>query len=166
MIKRFLILFFLGVFSTAAEAKLVVPKILGNNMVLQQGVPVAIWGWADPGNKVTVTFKGKSKVTVADTEGDWKVYLDPVKASFDAALLNITTSEEHIQLTNVLVGEVWLCSGQSNMEFPMRKLEKLKPPPGVDWPVNELEKVDNKFIRTFLVERKKCSPIQPILAGL
>ncbi|ULT41374.1 hypothetical protein KRR40_43060 [Niabella defluvii] len=105
------------------------PKILGHNMVLQRDAPVAVWGWADAGQEVVVEFKGQLKKTTADTKGDWKLYLNPLRASFDNASIYIKAGAEQIQLNHILVGEVWLCSGQSNMEFAMRKLAKLKPRP-------------------------------------
>ncbi|WP_346238605.1 sialate O-acetylesterase [Niabella insulamsoli] len=142
----------------AAYATLVLPKIFSNNMVLQQGVPVAVWGTSRPGAKVTVTFKHEVKAVVADDKGQWKLFLKPLKASGKPAVLNVATTTDTLQLNNVLVGEVWLCSGQSNMEFAMRKLAKLQPPAGEHWPVNEVATANNNLIRTFLVERKKMEP--------
>ena len=142
----------------SASAKLVLPKILGHNMVLQQGEPVAIWGWANPGEEVTVHFKNQTKKSVAANDGKWSLYLNPLKASFEEAVLKVSTKNEAIVLNNILVGEVWLCSGQSNMEFAMRKLINLKPPENADWPVNEVAEAKNKSIRIFLSERKKMNP--------
>lgn len=127
-------------------------------MVLQQGVSVPIWGWADAGQEVVVEFKGQHKKATADAQGGWKLYLDPLTASFNNASIGIRAGNEAIQLDHILVGEVWLCSGQSNMEFAMRKLVKLKPPPGAKWPVNEIAEANNKSLRIFLVERKKMNP--------
>ena len=97
-----------------ADVKL--PHIFGDNMVLQQGVPVKLWGWASPGEMVAVSF-GKSQVkTTADAQGNWKLELPPQRASFQKLEL-VVKGNNLITLKNVLVGEVWLCSGQSNMSL-------------------------------------------------
>ncbi|WP_447642949.1 MULTISPECIES: sialate O-acetylesterase [Chitinophagaceae] len=140
------------------DAKLVLPKILGNSMVLQQRQRIPIWGWSDPNMKVVVRFKGKQKMTVADGNGTWKVLLDAENASFQEATLSIMAGTDTIHLQHILIGEVWLCSGQSNMEFAMRKLAKLQPPPHAKWPTDAVENANNTNIRIFLVERKNMNP--------
>ncbi|MFZ4777472.1 MAG: sialate O-acetylesterase [Terrimicrobiaceae bacterium] len=92
-------------------------------MVLQQGIPVPVWGTAEPGLIATVQFAGQKKVAIADSQGRWEVRLDPMAANADPQELKIAGNpgseiSDHI-FTNVLVGEVWVCSGQSNMEFPV-----------------------------------------------
>ena len=103
-------------FSTQAAVKL--PHIFGNDMVLQQGTLVPVWGWADPSEKVTVDFAGQKKETVAKADGTWQIKLDALKASDQPAAFKVTASNV-IEFKNVVVGEVWFCSGQSNMEFTM-----------------------------------------------
>ena len=100
----------------AVRAELRVPSIIGENMVLQQRQANPVWGWDTPGSEVTVTFSGQTKRARADASGKWRVTLDPVPASLQPATLNIRGSTSR-EIRNVLVGEVWLCSGQSNMEF-------------------------------------------------
>ncbi len=140
-------------------AQLSLPKILGNDMVLQRNQLVPIWGYAKAGEAVTVVFNQQSKETTADNQGNWKVWLDAMQASTIPATLVIQTSTVSIQLNNILVGEVWLCSGQSNMEYSMRKNSKVTMPEGITgWPVNELETAHNQNIRIFLVDRKKMKP--------
>ncbi len=97
--------------SALADPRL--PSIIGPNMVLQQGVEAPIWGWAKPGEKVTVTFCGQEVSAVAGADGLWLVRLAPLKAGgpFEMTIAGKTT----LVLKNVLVGEVWLGSGQSNM---------------------------------------------------
>ncbi len=87
-------------------------------MVLQRGQPVPIWGWAAPGVKVTVQFAGQSRTATAQADGRWEVRLRSLTASAEPATLTITAGETRV-LTNILVGEVWLASGQSNMEKPI-----------------------------------------------
>ncbi|MCD2423067.1 sialate O-acetylesterase [Niabella pedocola] len=143
---------------TKLNAQLTVAKIIGHDMVLQQGQPLPVWGQAKAGGVITVRFKKQQQETTADGSGNWKIVLKPEKASFEPAVLDIRSGHETIRLQNILVGEVWLCSGQSNMEFAMRKIGKLQPPPGAHWPVDELETAHNAHIRIFLVERKKMAP--------
>ncbi|MCF3109218.1 sialate O-acetylesterase [Niabella sp. CC-SYL272] len=158
MIKYGLILIMMMVLVPRLDAQLALAKIIGHNMVLQQGQPLPIWGQARAGTLVTIRFKKQQRETRADASGNWKVILKPEKASFDPAMLEIRSDNETIRLQNILVGEVWLCSGQSNMEFAMRKIGKLQPPPGAHWPVDELETAHNTHIRIFLAERKKMMP--------
>jgi sialate O-acetylesterase len=108
----------LAIFCVAtARAEVKLPAIIGDNMVLQQGVKVRIWGNAKPGERVVVTLKNKSANTVADPQGHWQVWLDPLKAGGPIEL--IVKGDNVLTIKNVLVGEVWLCSGQSNMEWPL-----------------------------------------------
>src|SRR5689334_11674111 len=107
--------------ATNTSAQLKLPRVLGSNMVLQQGRAVPIWGWARAGSKVTVHFARQTKSALADPAGYWQVKLDPLKASSTPATLEIDNDTSRVMLQNVLVGEVWLCSGQSNMEYRMKK---------------------------------------------
>jgi sialate O-acetylesterase len=143
--------------STDVIAQVSLPKIIGHNMVLQRNQQVPIWGTALAGEKITVTFEGQSKQTVADANGAWKVRLDAMKANAVPQQMMIA-GKNKIELNNILIGEVWLCSGQSNMEYTMRKNSKVIVPQGKDWPVNELETAHNPAIRIFLDERKKMNP--------
>ncbi|MCB1229339.1 MAG: sialate O-acetylesterase [Verrucomicrobiae bacterium] len=99
-----------------ASAELKLPAIIGDHMVLQQKQANPIWGWDDPGTEITVTFAGQTKTAKAGDDGKWRVTLDPVDANAEPAVLSIAgTSKRDLQ--DVLVGEVWMCSGQSNMGF-------------------------------------------------
>lgn len=142
-----------------AMAQLSLPKIIGNDMVLQSKQAVPVWGTAKAGDVVTVSFGTQQKKVTADNNGNWKVMLDAMPASATPQKLLLTTATEKIELQNILVGEVWLCSGQSNMEYTMRKNSKVKMPEGItDWPVDELNTAHNTNIRIFLVDRKKMKP--------
>jgi sialate O-acetylesterase len=110
-------LIILLVFVSAVRAEVRLPAIIGDNMVLQQGVKIRIWGSAKPGERVALSLKDKSASTVADAQGHWQVWLDPLKAG---GPLELTVKGDNVlTVKNVLVGEVWLCSGQSNMEWPL-----------------------------------------------
>jgi len=92
------------------------PHIFGDNMVLQSDKPVPVWGWAGKGEAVKVKFGGQEKSAAADNDGKWMVRLDAMPANKTAQELTVT-AENTLTFKNVLVGEVWICSGQSNMEF-------------------------------------------------
>ncbi len=99
-----------------AGADVSLPSVLGSHMVLQRDAPCPIWGWASPGEAVTVEFGGQKHRTEADGEGNWSVRLRPMKASAEGRTLTVMGKNTRT-LVDVLVGEVWLCSGQSNMEW-------------------------------------------------
>ncbi|MBO5764865.1 MAG: hypothetical protein J6S24_01155 [Lentisphaeria bacterium] len=96
-----------------------VAKAIGDNMVLQREMKVPVWGQAAPGTVVTVKFAEQTVKATAGKCGKWIAYLAPMKASKTNRTMTITDGKKSIAIKNVLVGEVWLCSGQSNMEMPM-----------------------------------------------
>ncbi len=102
-------------FTAAAGADVKLPAVIGDNMVLQQGVEAPIWGWAAPGEKVTVKFGSDSKTATAGEDGKWMVKLSPMKAG--GPLEMTIAGANSITLKNILVGEVWVASGQSNMHM-------------------------------------------------
>ena len=99
------------------EAGLKLPSLVGSHMVLQRDLANPIWGWADPGADVTVTIAGQAQAAKADEAGKWKVTLNPMAGSSHALRMTITSKGESIILSNIVVGEVWICSGQSNMQW-------------------------------------------------
>jgi sialate O-acetylesterase len=103
----------------APATDLRLPHIFGSGMVLQQGKPISIWGWAKPGSQVAIEFAGQTRSTTATADSKWKVQLDAMKASFDPGKLVVRAGEQDLTLNDVLVGEVWVCGGQSNMERPL-----------------------------------------------
>ena len=109
------------------SAGLDLPSIFSNGMVLQRQRPVPVWGTAQPGSGITVEFAGQKKSAVTDAGGRWKIDLDEMEASSDSREMKISSSLKseitHVTFSGVLVGEVWLCSGQSNMAFPMEQTE-------------------------------------------
>lgn len=113
---RLILLSCLLVFPPLLRAELKLPAIIGDHMVLQQKQANPVWGWDAPGTKVTVSFAGQTKTATAGPDGNWRVVLDPVDASAEPAVISIEGSSKR-DLQDVLVGEVWMCSGQSNMGF-------------------------------------------------
>ncbi len=103
-------------FALHAQAELKLPAIIGDNMVLQQKQTNPLWGWDTPGTEITVTFGDQSKSAKAGADGKWTMKLDPVPANAKPATITIKGSSAK-ELKNVLVGEVWICSGQSNMQM-------------------------------------------------
>ncbi|TDH27453.1 sialate O-acetylesterase [Segetibacter sp. 3557_3] len=124
-------------------------------MVLQQNKPLPIWGNAQPGEKVSVSFANQSRSVITGGTGKWLVTLDPLTASEQPREF-IIKGNNTITLKNVLVGEVWLASGQSNMEYTMRKNSKVvtTDSANLNSPVNELQRANNASIRIFLVTSK------------
>lgn len=130
---------------------IILPRLFSDNMVLQQGVAVPIWGWGREGDMVTVEFRSQH-VTTRVKNGEWLVKLSNLKAGGPDTLT--ITGSTTIRYTNVLVGEVWLASGQSNMEFPLAKafasegdlansknpkIHLLKvPKTRLEWPTNDI----------------------------
>ena len=113
-----------------ADLKLASP--FGDHMVLQQGRPVPVWGTAAPGEKVTVEFAGQIKTATAGAAGRWRVDLDPLPASAESRDLlvssgNLKSEISNLKFADVLVGEVWLCGGQSNMERQLGPRPSQKP---------------------------------------
>ncbi len=155
LLEMTIITVILSLFSFSANAKILLPQILSSNMVLQRDKPINIWGFAAAGERVTVTFAGQKKETLTDNNGNWAVVLNPLKTSAQPQSMLISGSNT-IKLSNILVGEVWLCSGQSNMEYAMRKLAKIPKPKNekLGFPANEATQANNQQIRIFLVNRK------------
>ena len=133
----------------AAEcaAAVTMPRVFGDNMVLQQGQGVPVWGKAAPGEKVTVTFAGQTATATADAQGKWRLKLAPLKACAEGAEFRVA-GENALAFKNVVVGEVWFCSGQSNMEFTMSSRRKVK-----DWE-KEVAAANWPLIRHFNVAHK------------
>ena len=107
--------------SAPVLAKVTLQYVFGDNMVLQQGMPVPVWGWASPGETVKVRLASTEASTTADAKGEWKVSLPPLRAGGPHEL--IVRGRNTIRLKNVLVGEVWICAGQSNMAMALAAIE-------------------------------------------
>ncbi len=155
-----LILFFALSLALSIKAGIKLPNVLTSNMVLQREQPVPIWGTAQPGEPITVSFAGQSKNAFAGEDGSWSVSLDPISASFEPRVMRISASGKDTILENILVGDVWLCGGQSNMEYPMRiGLKRYAAPArGENIAEKEWKSGGNTNIRLILVEKKRSLP--------
>jgi sialate O-acetylesterase len=100
-----------------ARANVKLPAMFTDHAVLERDMPVPVWGLADPGEEVTVTIAGQTQKTKADDKGKWRVTLEPLKVGKPLTL--VVEGKNRLERKDILVGEVWLCSGQSNMEFPL-----------------------------------------------
>ena len=115
--------------SARAEVKL--PKVIGSHMVLQRDRALPVWGWADSGEEVTVKLDQATATATADAQGDWKVVLPAMKADGKAHTMTVS-GKNKIELDDILIGDVWIGSGQSNMEIGIGVCEKGRrrlPPP-------------------------------------
>jgi sialate O-acetylesterase len=126
----------------AAFGDVTLPKILASHMVVQRDLPVHVWGWATAGEAVSVSFRGESKTATADELGRWSVFLAPGGAGGPFSLA--VKGANAITLDDVLVGDVWLAGGQSNMEFAMRQAETA---------AADLPKAGNDRIRLMMVDK-------------
>ncbi len=141
--KLIVFLYFLIVSQTAfCDVKL--PHLISDGMVLQRDNDVKIWGWASAGEKVTVNFKSKTYDTTAGTDGKWVVTLSESKTGGPYEME--IKAANHILLKNILIGDVWVCSGQSNMDLPMSRVAVLYQ--------NVIDNSENSHIRYFLVPTK------------
>lgn len=137
--KKYIFFLFIIV-DLAVNANVRMPLIFADGMVLQRNKPIPVWGWADANEKIVVHFNKQTKTVVADANGKWMVKLNSEKAG-GPFVLSIK-GKNQIVLKDVLVGEVWICSGQSNMEFQMYKL--------LDFETQKVQ-ATNVMIRQFLV---------------
>ena len=108
--------------SPCLQAKLSTAKIFSNHMVIQRDLAAPVWGWDDPGKEVTVSFAGQEHKATADKEGRWQIKLNPLPANTNGQSMIISCSAgETITYQDILIGDVWICSGQSNMEWSVKQ---------------------------------------------
>ena len=105
--------------ATHLQAALTLAGIFTDQAVLQREVAVPVWGWADPGAEIVVEFAGQRVTTSAGSGGKWIARLAAMAASAEPRVLKVTTGDQSLTRAEVLVGDVWLCSGQSNMAVSM-----------------------------------------------
>jgi sialate O-acetylesterase len=143
MKKTALLLILCGAITSHADA--ILPKAIDSKMVLQRDKEVPVWGWADQGEEVTVEFAGQVKKAMPDASGKWMLKLDPMPASAESRTMTVKGKNE-IKLDDVLVGEVWLASGQSNMQLTFFETHPQ------EWAEAQTQK-DNRLVRALHVNR-------------
>ncbi|MCB0640497.1 MAG: hypothetical protein KDC44_02620, partial [Phaeodactylibacter sp.] len=104
-----------------AQSKITLPDIIGSNMVLQRDQSVPIWGTAGAGETILLAFNGQEKAAISDKTGKWTIWLDPMPANATPASMFLEGEDQNIELEHILVGEVWLCAGQSNMQWELQQ---------------------------------------------
>lgn len=155
-----------GLGSGALRSEVNLPPLFSDYMVLQREMKVPIWGTADPGEEATVAFAGQKKSAVAGDNGKWRVELDAMAASAQGRPMVVTGTKtgQPVTLDDVLVGEVWLCSGQSNMDFTVAKTEKYYFA-GVNHEAEEVAAANHPLIRMFTGEWSRAYEPQATVAG-
>lgn len=147
--------FFLFLVSTPLLAQFKVAQIFSNNMVLQRNQPIKVWGWAAKGAKVEIQFQENDYSAETDEQGNWLFTLPKMEAG-GPYTMTIQSGENQIQFENILIGDVWLCSGQSNMEWTVANSADAKA---------EIAKADDNQIRHFKVPLTYSNKPEKDLAG-
>jgi sialate O-acetylesterase len=145
-----------------ASAEVKLPKMLSDHAVLQRERPIHLWGWATPDAHLCVSFHGQTVAAIANARGEWSVYLQPEQAGGPYAL-TITGDGADAVVNDLLVGDVWIASGQSNMEFPLKGF-------GPTMPLKDQEKeiaaATNPKLRLLIVDKKSSdTPVDDIARG-
>ena len=142
-------------FSATVFCDVKLPRLVSDGMILQRDVPVNIWGWASPGEKVTVNFLGKTYSQTTGADGKWLIKLPALNAGgpYDMAI----EGNNKLSVKNILIGDVWVCSGQSNMVLPVSRVRDLYE--------DEIASSQNDMIREFTVPmkydfHKRCEDVQ------
>ena len=142
--------------TSVVSAAVTLPAVIGDNMVVQRGRAAPIWGRADAGEEVTVTLAGQTAVAKAGNDGCWKVILQQIASDKPLEMTVKGSSGSAIKLKNILVGEVWFGSGQSNMEMAVTSSKDAK---------QEIAAADYPNIRLFTVAKKKAAEPQSDCSG-
>lgn len=153
--KKIILLLVAFCCAVIAQSAVRLPKILSDHLVIQRNKPITIWGWADPNESVTVMFKSQSKKTKAGKDGKWKIVLQPEAEGgpFEMTIKGKNT----LKVSDILIGEVWVCSGQSNMEWSVRSTKNAEA---------EIRDANYPNIRQFLVAKAvSATPLDEVKAG-
>ena len=150
---RFLVPLFL-LPNLAASAQVTLPKVLGSHMVIQRDLPVHVWGSAAAGEEIMVAFRGESRITKAGPLGLWSLYMPPGAAGgpFQLRVQGSSADSQPIVLDDVLVGDVWVASGQSNMEFEMRRAATA---------AQDLPHADLPHVRLLMIRKRSSDYAEP-----
>ena len=151
------LVFFLFLFLSQLSAELKLPAIFSHGMVLQQNMSTPVWGWGKEGDKVKVSFAGQVKRGKVDAEGNWMIKLNPMNANAKSQKMTIEVGGDKGKIVDILIGEVWLLSGQSNMDFDLKKISvdarEPKYQPIVET-IREEAKKSDALLRQILVPHK------------
>ncbi|MCB0270910.1 MAG: sialate O-acetylesterase, partial [Calditrichaeota bacterium] len=132
--------------SCSQNRDLQLPKLFGDHMVLQRDKPIKIWGWANPGETVSVEFAEQQQTANASPDGEWAVEF-PATSSGGPFALDVSTARQSLRFEDILISEVWVCSGQSNMNMPLASWGR------IDHFEREIREANYPEIRLFTVEK-------------
>ena len=136
--------FFVLIISQTAFGRVRLPRLISDGMILQRDADVKVWGWADKDEKVTISFNGKTYSDTTGTDGNWSVILSELKAGGPYKME--INGDNQITLENIMIGDVWVCSGQSNMDNPMERVKERYP--------DVIANSSNPAIRRFFVSKR------------
>jgi sialate O-acetylesterase len=137
------LLFLLMLLPAISFSQIRLPKLVSDGMVLQRDINLKIWGWASAGERITVQFNNASYIAAANNKGEWEVMIPPMKAGGPYEM--VINGSNSVTVKDILVGDVWICSGQSNMQSSLRGLVSVYQ--------EEIDKSENQFIRHFAVSQ-------------
>ncbi|WP_316828793.1 sialate O-acetylesterase [Pedobacter miscanthi] len=140
---------FLVMLCVNARAVLKLPALIGDHAVLQRGAKIPVWGWAKPGEMISISFKGKSYSAVTAGDGKWNMQLAAANAGGPYEMM-VSATNESITIHDILIGDVFLCAGQSNMEYGIDKFLYAK----------EIQDSSNPKIRQFKVNRQAADTVR------
>ncbi|MDE7085440.1 MAG: sialate O-acetylesterase, partial [Prevotella sp.] len=143
MFRKLLFLLSVAVLPMVVNAKVVLPQLFQSGMVLQRGKPIPVWGKADPHEHVNIKWQKRQYAVLADADGRWRVDLPQMKAGGPYILEVSGEGSEVLTIQDVLVGDVWLCSGQSNVDVTIERVYPQYPA--------EIDRFDNNRVRLFRV---------------
>jgi sialate O-acetylesterase len=156
MKQKLISLFSLLLIVFASQAQLKLPALVSDSMILQRDQPIKVWGWSLNNEEVTVQFNKKKYKASPDANHKWMVTMDATKAGGPYNML-ISTNNNSIELKEILMGDVWLCSGQSNMEFAMFRLAVKE--------ADDIAHSTNPFIREFHVDQQYSFAVKDDVTG-
>jgi sialate O-acetylesterase len=147
--------------SSALYADVKISSLFGDGAVLQREAKVPVWGWGIAGEKVNVQFGGQTKEALVDGTGKWMLALDPLKADTSGKAMVVKVGSETLTIEDILVGEVWLCSGQSNMSVPLNhyrnKTRNPEDQPLADYIVKETASANDPLLREIRIPNQRSA---------
>ena len=153
---KFLFILFIAFATLPISAAIKLPAIFSDNMVIQRNAPVKIWGWSTKNSAIQISFNGQTIKSKSDRKGFWSATLKPMNHGGPLEM-KISNGKENIVLTNILIGDVWLGSGQSNMEWVVRNSNDAE---------QEISAANYEKIRLFTVGKKMSfTPLEDITGG-
>jgi len=142
-LRHFSAMLFVLLVTVTLNAQVRLPRLISDGMVLQRDTELKIWGWASPGENVVIEFAGKQYNAKTDGSGNWMMVLPPMQAG--GPLTMTIVASNNLTIRDIMIGDVWLCSGQSNMELPVRRVRPLYE--------KEIAAAENSLIRSFTVPK-------------